>query len=58
MITAGQFIITQERERLLCIAARDTGWGDFRETETGPIYTLPLDGLRVARDQRTPLPRA
>jgi hypothetical protein len=55
-IKAGDFIVTQEDERLLCVEARDTGWGDFIEVARGSIYKLPLPGLKLCADQLTPLP--
>jgi hypothetical protein len=57
-IQPGSFIVTQDDERLMCIEARDTGWGDFTETQGGTIYKLPLSGLKLCKDQLTPQPTA
>lgn len=46
-LKAGDWVRDEEGENLFFIRYTATGWsGEFRCTYNGPIYTLPLAGLR------------
>lgn len=46
-LKAGDWVMDEEGESLFFIRYTASGWsGEFRCTYNGPIYTLPLAGLR------------
>ena len=54
-LKSGDWIIDEEGETMEFICYSSTGWsGEFRCTRSGPIYILPLAGLRPFRFESGP----